>query len=146
VKRIAAQSSVLVDDQTTVLHIHIPSGGSLDRESCVESLRTAKAFFEKYFPEINVRTFCTSTWLLDRELTKVLSPDSNIVSFSNLFRPLASRNGNDKQLLERAFGATAWENCVARNSLQKAVLEHHQNGGTFRVTAGFILPEDIGNF
>jgi hypothetical protein len=146
-KRIAAQSPALVDDQTTVLHIHIPSGGKLDRESCVESLRTAKAFFEKYFPEISVRAFCTSTWLLDRELTKVLSPDSNIVSFSNLFRPVASRNGNDKQLLERVFGdGVTWENCIAKTSLQKAIQEHHRNGGEFHSGAGVILPEDVGNF
>lgn len=145
-RRIAPESPVLVDDTSTVLIIHIPSGEKLDAESCVASLRTAKPFFEKYFPEISVRAFCTSTWLLDRELAKVLSPQSNIVAFAHLFRPLAARNGNDKQLLERAFGVDAWENCVARNSLQKAVLQHHQNGGAFRVTAGFILPEYISAF
>jgi hypothetical protein len=143
-KRIAPESPVLIDDQSIVAHTHIPSGQKLDRDKCCESLRMAKAFFPKYFPEMNVRAFCTSTWLLDRELAKVLPPGSNIVLFGNLFRPIALRNGDDKQLLQRVFSeAATWENCVAKNSLQNAVCKHHRKGGKFRSTAGFILMEDI---
>lgn len=140
---IAPDSQVLLDDHSEIVQIHIPWGGKLTHESCVDSLKEAKTFFEKYFSSISVQAFCTGTWLIDPELRKVLLPTSNIVAFGNLFRPLASRNGNDHQLIERVFNKKLWKDCVAENSLQKAVLEHHQNGGQFRHTSGYILPEDI---
>jgi hypothetical protein len=93
---------------------------------------------------VKLRGYVTATWLLDRELARVLPPHSNIAAFGRLFRPLPLNNGDDKQLLERAFGRDAsWENCRAETSLQQAVLEHHRNGGQFRMTAGFILAEDV---
>ena len=142
--KIAPGSPVLLDEHSDIVQIHIPWGGKLERESCVASLQEAKNFFEKYFPEMKVRAFCTATWLLDRELGKVLPATSNIVAFGRLFRPLAVRDANDSQLLERVFGRGAnWGNCRATNSLQRAVLHHHHNGGQFRGTAGFILPADI---
>jgi hypothetical protein len=144
VQRIAPDSEVLLNAESAVAHIHIPSGEKLEREACCASLKTAKAFIEQHFPELELRAFCTATWLLDPELRKVLPPHSNIVSFGRLFRPLALRNANDDQLLERVFGSDAsWESCQAVNSLQKAVLRHHQNGGQFRSTAGFILAAEV---
>ncbi len=145
-QRIPSDSKVLLDADSTVASIHIPSGGKLDRAACCQSLQEAKNFFEKYFPETRINAFCTATWLLDPELGKVLSPDSNVAAFGRLFHPLASVNGNDRQLLERVFGSTEWDQCKTENSLQKAIINHHNNGGEFRSTAGFILPEEISTF
>ncbi|MEO6906468.1 MAG: acyltransferase domain-containing protein [Abditibacteriaceae bacterium] len=141
-KQIPADSKVLLNGDSTVAIIHIPSGGRLDRDDCCQSLHDAKDFFEKYFAEIQIDAFCTATWLLDPELGKVL-PDSNIADFGQLFHPLALKNGNDHQLRERVFGDAEWDQCSAENSLQRAILNHHKNGGEFRSTAGFILSEEI---
>jgi hypothetical protein len=141
---LAPGSPRLLDEDSTVVYIHIPWGGKLERAACVASLQAAKSFFEKHFPELPVRAFCTATWLLDPELSRVLPACSNIVSFGRLFRPLAQRNATDRQILERVFGKEAcWENCTAQTSLQKAVLQHQRSGGQFRSTAGFILVEEI---
>lgn len=142
VQKIPAASKVLLDANSTVAYIHIPSGGKLDRANCCQSLQDAKNFFEKYFPEIHIHAFCTATWLLDPELAKVL-PGSNIAEFGQLFHSIALINGNDWQLRERVFGDVEWEQCKAENSLQRAILNHHNSGGEFRSTAGFILPEEI---
>jgi hypothetical protein len=142
VLQIPADSKVLLDAESTVANIHIPSGGKLSCDDCWQSLHDAKTFFQKYFPEIPIHAFCTATWLLDPELTKVL-PHSNIAEFGRLFHSLALINGNDRQLRERVFGDAEWEQCKAENSLQRAILNHHTNGGEFRSTAGFILPEEI---
>jgi len=142
VLQIPSGSKVLLDADSTVAQIHIPSGGKLDRTDCCQSLHDAKSFFQKYFPEIHIRAFCTATWLLDPELAKVL-PDSNIAEFGRLFHSLALINGNDRQLRERVFGDAEWDQCKAENSLQKAILNHHHNGGEFRSAAGFILSEEI---
>src|SRR5690606_25177885 len=51
VHTIPAASKVLLDADSTVAQIHIPSSGKLDRATCCQSLQSAKAFFQKYFPE-----------------------------------------------------------------------------------------------
>jgi hypothetical protein len=141
---LAPGSPRLLDEDSAVVYVHIPWGEKLERAACVASLQSAQLFYEKYFPELPVRAFCTATWLLDPELGRVLPSRSNIVSFGRLFRPLAQRNATDRQIMERVFGRKAsWENCAAQNSLQKAVLQHHRNGGQFRSTAGFILVKEI---
>lgn len=145
VLQIPAGSKILLDVDSTVGQIHIPSGGKLDRDDCCHSLHDAKNFFQKYFPEIQIQAFCTATWLLDPELAKVL-PSSNVASFGQLFHSLALINGNDRQLRERVFGDAEWDQCKAENSLQKAILNQHKNGGEFRSTAGFILPQEIESF
>lgn len=143
--RIPADSKVLLNANSTVANIHIPSSGKLDCATCCQSLQDAKAFFEAYFPEITISAFCTGTWILDPELRKVL-PDSNIAEFGQLFHSLTTTNANDRQLRERVFGDTEWDQCRAENSLQRAILNHHNSGGEFRSTAGFILPEEIESF
>ena len=145
VHTIPAASKVLLDADSTVAQIHIPSSGKLDRATCCQSLQSAKVFFEKYFPEVQIHTYCTGTWILDAELQKVL-PHSNIADFGRLFHLLTTTNANDRQLRERVFGDAEWHECSAENSLQKAILDHHRNGGEFRSTAGFILPEEIAAF
>lgn len=142
--RVRAGSAVLLDENSIVGQIHIPAGERLELEACCNSLQAAKAFFSKHFPEAGLRGFCTATWLLDPELRKVLPVDSNIVCFGKLFHLLPLHNADDTQLRERVFGkGTAWENCLATTSLQKAVLEHHRAGGKFRTTAGFVLSEEL---
>ncbi len=147
IKRLSPDSIVLLNEQSAVANVHIPSGAKLEPAACRASLTQARDFFAKYFPQVKIQGYATATWLLDRELAAILPPDSNIAAFGLLFRPLPQQNANDHQLLERAFGRDAtWENCRAVSSLQKAVLKHHQAGGEFRMTAGFILPEDIAAF
>lgn len=142
VQKLPAASKVLLDANSTVANIHIPSSGKLDRATCCQSLHDAKIFFEKYFPEMEISAFCTCTWIIDPELQKVL-PHSNIADFGRLFHPLTRTNADDHQLRERVFGDAEWDQCKAENSLQKAILNHHNHGGEFRSTAGFILPEEI---
>lgn len=139
-------TKVLLDDTCTVANIHIPTGNKLTLESYCQSLKEAKLFFEKCFPELRVAGFCTGTWLLDPELGKVLLPQSNIISFGRLFHLLSVTNANDHQLRERVFDNASWQDCKAVNSLQKAVLDHHHRGGEFRNTAGFILPKESEPF
>ncbi len=140
---IAPDATLVLRHDTPVLQLHIPWGGKLLRADCVESLRAARDFFSAYFPEVPVRGICTTTWLLDYELRRVLPPEANIVAFGKLFHLIAPQRGNDKQILERVFNASAWENCRAQNSLQSALLAHHQKGHQFRTTGGFLLFEEI---
>ncbi len=68
-----------------VMEIHIPEAGPLDKEACEASIEQAKAFFSKYFPEFEYKYFTCHSWLLDQTLSEILSENSNILKFQELF-------------------------------------------------------------
>ncbi len=61
--------------------VHIPRNGSLTKESCEESYRLARAFFEKHYPEHKYQVFSCVSWMMSRDLKEVLKPTSNIIAF-----------------------------------------------------------------
>ena len=67
------------------------------------------------------RTIICTSWLLDRELSKVLPDNSRIVGFAHMFFPLTPPG--------------------RETSLQRKILRHRSQGGCFRLTGGFLLPE-----
>lgn len=136
----AAEFGVRLSRETPVLHVHIPSGAALDRQTCTASLQRAADLFKGCFPEMNWKAFCCTSWLLDRELAKCLPENSNIVAFGRLFFPLATPKATSTQLFERVFdGDTDWKSFQPRSRLQAAILRHLGTGGTFRNTSGFLL-------
>ena len=68
-----------------IIEIHIPAGGALSEAECENSIRMARKFFEKYYPEYEYKGFTCHSWLLDKSLREILDDDSNIVKFMNLF-------------------------------------------------------------
>ena len=122
----------------SVLNIHIPAGPKLVESECQESLLAARAFFAENFPELMPKAFICSSWLLDRELGCVLPPHSGILAFGRLFYPLILKDANDHQIVERVLQNPA----TPPTTLQKAVLDHQQAGGKFKMTGGFRLMEN----
>ncbi len=68
-----------------VIEIHIPEGESLTIEKCKESISLAKDFFKKYFPEFEYKHFTCHSWLMDDTLKELLSENSNIIKFMDMF-------------------------------------------------------------
>lgn len=124
----------------TVLQVHIPAGDPLRFEDCVESIRRVRVLYPRFFPDSDWKAICCNSWLLDRELWKVMPSDSGIRRFAELFTPLTILQADDRQLVERVLENTQdIANFVPRTSLQKRVLDHMRRGGVFRKTAGYIL-------
>ncbi len=135
---------LLLDDQSDVLHIHIPAGEKLRPEECVDSLQRAQIFFKTCYPKIPCKAFCCRTWMLDRALAEVLPAHSNILSFGQLFRPIAVKNATHDQHLERIFGTGVdWQTFVPQTSLQQAVISFLKQGGQFRLLAGYRLFDKV---
>ncbi|MFT4144333.1 MAG: acyltransferase domain-containing protein [Mobilitalea sp.] len=72
------------NDEPTI-SIHIPSDANLSREKCVESLKLAKDFMVKYFPEYANSKYICDSWLLSPTLKELLPNTSNIIGFQNMF-------------------------------------------------------------
>jgi len=146
VSEVVVQDHERVADATTpFLFVHIPSGGKLSMAECDASLEQAAAQLPGFFPEWDFRGFACVSWLLDRELTHCLPPDSNMLHFGRRFFPLAFPNATGDQLLERVFGPGMDPNtAVPTNAFQRAVLQRLRAGGTFRMTGGVILKPEWG--
>ncbi len=126
-----------------VLHIHIPTGGKLDPEACLDSLARAREFFARHFPETPFAGFCCHSWLLDRAFGDFISPRSNIATFGQLFSPLPCPDPTAKTHLRWIFGPNATRETAARqparNPLQQALLDYLAAGHHPRVGGGYIL-------
>lgn len=127
-----------------VLHIHIPRGGSMSYELCLESLKMAVAFFHKYFPEKPFYAFSLNTWFLDSQLQKLLPESSNLVKFQKEFY-LYRQVDNDGLLRRFVFKGNRLDSPSApRDSLlQRAILDHVAAGNHMYTGSGFILKDDL---
>jgi len=120
-----------------VLNLHIPAGADLSQANCMLSYQRALEFFDRHFPVPGERTIICTSWLLDRELSKVLPDNSRIVGFGHMFFPLIPPDADDAQLVERVLETPPGR----ETSLQRKILRHRSQGGRFRLTSGFLLPE-----
>ena len=66
------------------IKIHIPAGEKLDIDKVIDSLNKAEFFKKKYFKIKNYCYYCNS-WLLSKQIHNIVSKDSNIYKFYNLF-------------------------------------------------------------
>lgn len=89
-----------------IIEIHIPRGKPLTPLACVESVKMANAFFAKYFPDYKYNFYTCSSWLLGREITRELRPESNIVKFASMFN-ISDRFYNTDDGLKYVFGWSA---------------------------------------
>ena len=127
-----------------VLDIHIPGDSRMDHGECVESMRRAKEFFSRHFPERSVHAFTCTTWLFDAQYQKLLPESSNIVKFQKEFH-LVPVLGYDNNTLIRVFGGQPADLSSAKRDtqLRRVILDHMAAGGHIRDTGGCTLMEDV---
>lgn len=119
-----------------VLNVHIPAGPRLETKACGRSFEDGCAFFRDHFPELELRGVICTSWLLDRELDRVLPADSGIIKFGRLFFPLIVADADDRQLEEKVLQAPR------TSRLQTSIQRHRKAGGKFKLTGGFLLRPD----
>ena len=73
-----------IDDEI-VIDIHIPSDADFSPSAIDESLSSAKRFFSEHYPELSNAEYRCHSWLLDKQLRKMLKGSSNILNFQNRF-------------------------------------------------------------
>jgi hypothetical protein len=134
------------DDQ--ILIVHIPATGPLDPRACDESFsRAVHEFFPRHFSEHAVHAIATSSWMLDVQLSDYLPETSNLVRFQRRFHLLPQPGANDAQTKQRVFGfgklPETLDKLPQQTSLQRIVVRHMRDGRRWRMSAGFILPDEI---
>ncbi len=128
-----------------VLDIHIPEDGPMDFDTCGDSLRAARDFFARYYPERpRVTAFVCGTWFFDAQYQQLLPPTANIVRVQREFY-LAPLLSHDREPYYRVFGAKPADLKTAPRdtTLRRAMLDFTQDGGQLRCACGFCLIDDM---
>lgn len=73
------------------IKIHIPKGDKLLYNEVLDSIKNSKKEIKKYFEIENYEYYCES-WLLSKEITKLLDSNSNIAKFQQLFDITEGKN------------------------------------------------------
>ena len=137
--------SLGVQKGDSVLDIHIPAIGKLDRASCILSLKGALEFFPKFYPEFDFKCFTCHSWLLDSKLKEIFNEGSNILAFADLFEEI--KVDDDNALVRYMF---AWDTTVdnikdrePKTGAAAKVKEKILLGETFHVTLGAISLDKV---
>lgn len=122
------------------IETHIPQGEPLNVDACLESFAMAKDFFAKYFPEHQPEYFMCDSWLLNPNLAKVLSEDSNIVKFMRLWTQFPFPADNNTQVINRVFGfgfpKSQLNDAPENTSLQRKMKAYLLAGGEMNMCGG----------
>ena len=130
-----------MDEGDQMLNIHIPRRGRMPFEEIEYSLKSAIPFYNKHFPEVPIKAFFCSSWLLGNCLEKLLDENSNIIRFQREFTWLLkdrtkappSSFVSEKRLLT----------ACSETTLEKKIFESKEKGYHLYNGIGFILFEDM---
>ena len=117
--------------------IHIPADGPMTSENCLNSMREATLFFDRYQPLIPCKGFWCHSWLLDPFLQKILPETSNIIRFQKLgtLYPVSGKS----EILSRLNLADRNHKTQLRNTVESLLAE----GKVFHNGGWFLLREQL---
>ena len=125
-----------IDDEI-VIGIHIPSDVDFSPSAIDESLASAKQFFSEHYPELSKAEYRCHSWLLDKQLRKMLKDSSNILSFQNRFE-IFDEGEISTDFIEWLYNTrtTDYYTLPENTSLQRNVKMHILSDGIVRNAYG----------
>ncbi|MHC4885416.1 MAG: acyltransferase domain-containing protein [Planctomycetota bacterium] len=135
----------ILEEGDTCLSVHIQADGGMGHGDCADSFAAALPFFAKHFPELTIKAFTCTSWLLDNQFDTMLKPTSNIVRFLREWYLAPNPSGSDAQTLDRVFHGPInnLDDAPQHSSLQHAIVEHMRSGKRCRDSAAFFFPQDL---
>lgn len=135
-----------------VLGVHILGKERLDVAACRASIKQAREFFPRHFPEKPISFITCASWLMDPQLTDYLDSDSNIVQFQHMFEILplpdarTSSSRSDDDILGYVFDKPAdtttpvaerLDSLPQTTRLQRAYVQHLRAGHHWHSRTGW---------
>ncbi len=126
----------------TDIELHIPSDADFSPSAVDRSLKNAGTFFRKYYPETGHAKYCCHSWLLDSQLRKMLTAESNIIRFQNRFT-IYDAGEADPEFVEWVFPKNAADQTdyaafPEDTSLRRNMKKHLLSGGIIRSSCGML--------
>lgn len=139
----AEEFEVLLQPGDKMLDLHIPGGGGMTPERCIDSFRKAFAFFETYYPADFKKVIYSSSWIFNPAFEKRL-PECNMAKFMRetwLF-PQSSTGADGYYFL---FGTKTPDvaNAPRDTTLRRTMLDILESGEKLRQGGMFLLKEDL---
>ena len=127
-----------------MLEMHIPDGGGMSLDRCIDSMRRAAAFFRRYFPAEPFRAIMCNSWIMGNPLQDIPLSSDNLARFQRelyLFPvPSTGRDGLWFIYLQEPVDlATAPRD----TSLRRAVADYLVAGNPWRGGGMFFLVEHL---
>ena len=119
------------------IKIHIPKGDKLLYNEVLDSIKNSKKEIKKYFEIENYEYYCES-WLLSKDITKLLDSNSNIAKFQQLFDITEGKDAI-KDILNFVFDLQqidSYYNLPERTSLQSKIKDLLINGKEIHIGIG----------
>ncbi|MDF2668520.1 MAG: hypothetical protein K0R67_826 [Paenibacillus sp.] len=132
--------SLVLSPGDTLLDVHIPAVGKLNREQYNNSYEQAISFFNTYFPESPYKGFVCYTWLFDPQLRSLLGESSNIVQFQKDYH-LFPTGGTDDAFYQFLFKCAKCEAHLLpeHTTMQQTIKAYMLSGGHMRTSGGFMI-------
>ena len=131
-----------LSEDSPVIPIHIPREGSFDRETVQAAFETMRSLMAKCFPDMPYKAFHCKTWMMSRDLRKVLKPESNILAFQSNFTHYPTKS-DGTWVLGWVFagegGIENLDNFSENTSLQRAVKKLYKSGDCIYDDCGFFF-------
>ncbi len=128
------------------IDMHIPPGGGMTPEACVESFKTAFDFFNTRFPEKKSSAIVCASWIFNTQFEAYL-PDSNMVKFMReLYLFPVQSAGNDGMFFVFYKDFKNLSEAPRETRLQKAMLDILESGRKLRSGGMAFFIEDLENF
>lgn len=133
----------VLDKGDYLIALHIPGGEGYTPERMHSSMKLALEFYAKYYPELDMKGFWSSSWLYDERLELVIGKNRNITNVQKLM--FRYSDGEDGEMLyihlfKDMNNKLSTYECTS--SLQKGAKEKLLNGERFLTTGMMILKEE----
>ena len=129
------------------LAVHIPGGEGYTPQRWKSSMEEAKAFFDRWFPEIPTKGFWSESWLYDPTLSRLLPEEGRIMSVQRQFYIYPTMEGEEMIKLEVFGDAHADLDAVeVKTSLQQKLLDSLRRGEHYHTSGMFVLHVDLRRF
>ena len=143
-----AQWELILQTGDPVVHVHIPAAGSFAPDVIDETLRQAKEFLRKYYPDYAYTAICCHSWLMDPQLEQFVGEDANIVRFGKRFRKICVKSAGQAVFyfvyLSPSGVVPEVEALQENTRLERAIKAHYQSGKVVYEMFGYFFPEEVG--
>ena len=128
-----------INDDNSIFKIHIPKGDKLDYDEVINSINLSKIKIKEFYNTINIKYICES-WLLSKQINKVINNDSNIHKFYELFNVV---DGEDciEDILNFVYqkkGINNYNELQEDTTLQRIIKKELINGTIFKKGNGVL--------
>lgn len=128
------------------IDLHIPPGGGMTPEACLESFKAASDFFNTRFPDKKSSAIVCASWIFNTQFEAYL-PDSNMVKFMReLYLFPVQSSGNDGMFFVFYKDFRNLSEAPRETRLQKTMLDILESGRKLRSSGMAFFLEDLKHF